>query len=243
MKYKLMVEVDGLSSVGDSGVFRDQTDLRHAVESVLEMFGERFGGRKMEDGAVGLRLDIRYEPEDRKGVVKAGVSGQVRVVEAREETVGAGDVKKGDRVRFVVKKWFRDKAELGSMELEGEVKAVTERALLVEGSASVRESKHCLRCGLEITNPVSQWCGYGPVCSEYVGVERVEVEERGLSEDEKEEVRGRIVEETWFGEKWFPKSQVMEVVRVGGEVEKGVPPAEEGWTEEMSEVEKGDVPF
>jgi len=52
-----------------------------------------------------------------------------------------------------------------SRELEGEVIARTSRAILFRGKAVVRESRFCLRCDREITNPASILVGYGPECA------------------------------------------------------------------------------
>src|SRR5690606_39761131 len=48
---------------------------------------------------------------------------------------------------------------------EGEVIARTSRAILFRGKAVVRESRFCLRCDREITNPASILVGYGPECA------------------------------------------------------------------------------
>src|SRR5690606_6329970 len=81
-------------------------------------------------------------------------------------------VTRGARVGVRVPAWLAFKLQLVSRELEGTVEAATSRALLFRGSAVVRESRSCLRCGREITNPVSQLAGYGPECSRKLGIPR-----------------------------------------------------------------------
>src|SRR5690606_1293110 len=58
-----------------------------------------------------------------------------------------------ERVVVQVPRWFMEQERLASRELEGVILARTSRALLFRGRAAVRESRYCLRCGQEITNP------------------------------------------------------------------------------------------
>ncbi len=37
--------------------------------------------------------------------------------------------------------------------------------------------KNCHRCGRNLTHPVSMYVGFGPVCSEYLGVDRPKYDE------------------------------------------------------------------
>src|SRR5690606_21433780 len=68
-------------------------------------------------------------------------------------------------VRIRIPQWFMERHELVSRELDGEVIARTSRAILFRGKAVVRESRFCLRCDREITNPASILVGYGPECA------------------------------------------------------------------------------
>src|SRR5690606_14033819 len=74
-------------------------------------------------------------------------------------------VQERQTVRVRVPAWFADKHHLVSRELEGEVVAQTAKAILFRGKAVVRESRFCLRCDREITNPASILVGYGPECA------------------------------------------------------------------------------
>src|SRR5690606_40655657 len=74
-------------------------------------------------------------------------------------------VQERQTVRVRVPAWFADKHQLVSRELEGEVIAQTAKAILLRGKAVVRESRYCLRCDREITNPASILVGYGPECA------------------------------------------------------------------------------
>jgi len=97
--------------------------------------------------------------------------------------------------------WLARREGYASTELEGEVLRETDRAILLRGSAVVRESDRCLRCGREITNPVSRLAGYGPWCSDELGIPR------DFSEDEVEQIREAVKVRTRV-EVWLPRSRV-----------------------------------
>src|SRR5690606_21066704 len=89
--------------------------------------------------------------------------------------------------------------------------ARTSRALLFRGRAAVRESRYCLRCGQEITNPASIAVGYGPECAQ-----RLLVDHPGqLDLTDAEAIRAALqrTEEFQF---WVPLT-VATVVRPSGE--------------------------
>lgn len=69
------------------------------------------------------------------------------------------------RVLVRLPHWFIERHNLVSRELEGVMVARTSRAILFRGKAVVRESRFCLRCDREITNPASILVGYGPECA------------------------------------------------------------------------------
>ena len=104
-------------------------------------------------------------------------------------------------VTIQVPAWLARSHGLVSRELVGEVKTTTERGVLFAGAASVRETSHCLRCGRGIQNPVSMKVGYGPDCSEMLGIPR------DFSEDEVEAIRAALVANTQV-ELWLPKSKI-----------------------------------
>lgn len=98
-------------------------------------------------------------------------------------------------------RWLMAEKGLASPKLEGVVIRETAKAVLFSGSALMRPSTLCHRCGLEITNPVSQLVGYGPVCSEYLGIPR------DVGKGELERFKEKAAEMTkWEG--WLPKSRV-----------------------------------
>lgn len=107
----------------------------------------------------------------------------------------------GDHVILQITPWLARQKDLPSLHLEGEVKVVTPKALLLSGYPSIGRSSHCRRCGREITNPLSLWCGYGPICSDLLGIPR------DATEDQLEEVR-KLVATTTPIEEWFPLSQI-----------------------------------
>src|SRR5690606_2498183 len=74
-------------------------------------------------------------------------------------------VQERQTVRIRIPQWFMERYELLSRELAGTIIARTSRAILFRGKAVVRESRFCLRCDREITNPASILVGYGPECA------------------------------------------------------------------------------
>src|SRR5690606_9491057 len=118
-------------------------------------------------------------------------------------------VTRGARVGVRVPSWLAFKLRLVSMELEGTVEAVTPKALLFNGSAVVRESRSCLRCGREITNPASQLAGYGPECSRKLGIPRE------FSAEDIAAIRAAVKSQTKL-QVWLPRAQVeVEVLEPG----------------------------
>lgn len=110
-------------------------------------------------------------------------------------------VAKDGRVIVTIPSWLMKEKGLGSPKLEGEVVKATEKAILFRGHVLLQRSKTCHRCGLEITNPVSQIVGYGPICSEYIGIPR------DVSEEEIKRFMEEAKERTlWEG--WLPKSKI-----------------------------------
>lgn len=78
----------------------------------------------------------------------------------------------GDKVRLHLTQFIAIEKHLASREVEGVVERATAKAVKLTGSCVVRESDQCLRCGREIDNPVSRLAGYGPICSEKLGIPR-----------------------------------------------------------------------
>lgn len=115
----------------------------------------------------------------------------------------------GQQVRVTLPAWLQNRNNLFSRVLEGEVLAVTERAIQFKGRAAVMASQWCMRCGRAITNPASIEVGYGPDCAK-----EVHVYHKGrLDPTDAESVRRAIsnMEDVTL---WLPLSQIStEVVR------------------------------
>ena len=60
---------------------------------------------------------------------------------------------------------------------------------------------HCMRCGRELTNPVSRHYGIGPECMSKIGFV-------GIAIDDIETIREKLQEVTWEG--WVIKSAIIE---------------------------------
>lgn len=119
--------------------------------------------------------------------------------------------KRGQSARVKVSRYIADEKDLVSRELAGEVLSVTERAIRLRAHAVVRESRHCLRCGKEIENPVSILVGYGPDCSAKLGIPRPEL----LTPEQIDSVRADVERNTVV-EIWLPLSQT-EILEVWGD--------------------------
>lgn len=117
-------------------------------------------------------------------------------------TATAAAVQAGARVRVRLPQWLMLEKDLMSREMEGQVLRTTRSAILFRGSAVVRASQSCLRCGKKIMRNESRWCGYGPECAEKLGIDW-----RTPTPEEQEELRRRVAQRTEV-EVWLPLSQV-----------------------------------
>jgi hypothetical protein len=99
--------------------------------------------------------------------------------------------------------WIAKDRDLLSRTMEGTLTRVTDKAVLFNGSAIIKESRHCHRCGREITHPASLCVGYGPECSARLGILWPE---GLLSEEEIEKIRSSIRRQTQV-EIWLPRSR------------------------------------
>ncbi len=125
----------------------------------------------------------------------------------------AGQLVVGQGVRVKVPAWMMSEKSLASRVIEGTIEAVTGKAILVNGHAASYPSDHCHRCGQQIVNMVSRMVGYGPICSDYLGIPRDFPAERVA------EYRAKITKDTAI-KTWLPLSccQVEVVTDVAEEV-------------------------
>lgn len=106
-------------------------------------------------------------------------------------------------VTVTVPRWLAVKNDLLSRTMEGTLESVTEKAVLFKGSAIIKESRFCHRCGREITHPASLCVGYGPECSAKLGI----LWPDGLlTEEEIARIRETIRRQTEV-EIWLPRSR------------------------------------
>jgi hypothetical protein len=109
-------------------------------------------------------------------------------------------------IQIQIKPWLARQQSLYTTLLTGEILRETEKAVLFSGSASTAPSANCHNCGREIENPISILVGYGPVCSDKLGIPR----EFATDPESLEKLRREVAERTqWRG--WIPKSQIKEV--------------------------------
>ena len=102
-------------------------------------------------------------------------------------------------VTVTLPKWL-SRAENLPLILEGEIEAETARGVLFTGCALVRPSVTCLRCGRELTNPVSRTVGVGPECCVHWGISRPDYESSVALD--------ALIREKTKLTRWLPKSQV-----------------------------------
>ncbi len=93
------------------------------------------------------------------------------------------------------------------VEMEGEVIGET-RGMFKMNLRGFLNSKatHCMRCGRELTNPVSMLYGLGSECGSHAGINPFDTEEELLAQLEL--VRGKLSQVTWTG--WVIKSAITE---------------------------------
>lgn len=111
----------------------------------------------------------------------------------------------GDRVELSIPAWLAKEKGFASREVAGEVLRVTGKALQVRAHVMVRECEFCQNCGRAIDNPASRLLGFGPICSDNLGLPHAETY-ASLSPAEREAIRNRIAVAT-TQECWFPLSQ------------------------------------
>lgn len=107
------------------------------------------------------------------------------------------------KVQITLKPWIQRKIQAVSRELEGIILAESEKAIHFEGTIAIRESQHCFNCGRQIENFKSRWVGYGPICSERLGIDRPDT----LTEEQKNIIREQIQKKHQM-RVWLPKSQI-----------------------------------
>lgn len=127
-----------------------------------------------------------------------------------------GMLRRGLQVRARIGQWHMRRDNLATREWDGVIKAVavwkpehvkigkcsreavgTIRSILVEGVASTRMSEVCHRCGQAITNPISRLLGYGPICSDMLGIPRPEVLTPEAAERERVRITRDVRREIW----------------------------------------------
>lgn len=111
------------------------------------------------------------------------------------------DLRVGDVVTIKVSQFLARQKDLAARVLDGEIVAVTRKALRFHGTASVRVSAWCHRCGQAIKHPRSLRVGYGPVCSEWLGIDW----DADISDEALQAIAEAAASKTEISE-WFPRS-------------------------------------
>lgn len=116
-----------------------------------------------------------------------------------------------------VKPWIADQNGLLSRTMTGSVERETEKAVLFKGTALLKPSDRCMRCGRHIDHPVSMHYGYGPDCAAIIGIPNAHLRDdadvvAALAEAQAELAQSRTME---F---WVPKSQIEDLSYTEDEV-------------------------
>jgi SNF2 family DNA or RNA helicase len=100
-----------------------------------------------------------------------------------------------------LKTWFVQKNRLGSVYVQGEVERQTEKAVFFNGTAIIKPSTNCCKCGKLLTDPVSIELGIGPICA---GIDQRD----SMSQEDKDEyIRKFSSANLYHG--WIPKSVIV----------------------------------
>lgn len=83
--------------------------------------------------------------------------------------------------------------------MEGTIEKETEKSVYMHLHGSVRPTIRCMRCGKELTNPVSRKYFLGIECIQKVGIIRDVNDIEGIKED--------LVKTEWTG--WIPRSAII----------------------------------
>jgi SWI/SNF-related matrix-associated actin-dependent regulator 1 of chromatin subfamily A len=113
----------------------------------------------------------------------------------------------GDRLELGLPAWIAREKGFASREVTGTVLAVTQKAVQVRAHVMVRECETCLNCGRAIDSPASRLLGFGPVCSDNLGLPHAETY-AAMSPAEREAIRNRVQVETTV-ECWLPRKSVV----------------------------------
>lgn len=119
-------------------------------------------------------------------------------------------------------KWMVYQNNLGSKLIEViEVERETAKAILVIGTAKIRPSSHCWKCGLPLTDPVSIELGIGPICA---GIDQRD----SMSQKDKDEYVKRFSTEhpikTWIPKRYLKDESWRDLLpKTENQLEKSVP--------------------
>ncbi len=111
-----------------------------------------------------------------------------------------------------LKSWFVNRNRLGSCYVDGEIEKQTDKAVLFDGTAVIKPSNICCKCGRLLTDPVSIQLGIGPICAE--------MDQRdSMTQEEKDEYIKKF-SATHRIQTWIPKSVIKNQEAIPVEKEK-----------------------
>lgn len=110
---------------------------------------------------------------------------------------------KGDIVKAITSRGIARAKGWATPVIQGEVLALTEKAILVKGHADVYDDDTCMICGITLKKFTSRFTHVGPVCSKQNGL--FYPTDTELTDEQRQEIRDRI-RATWEGEAWMPRA-------------------------------------
>ena len=124
------------------------------------------------------------------------------------------------KARIEIRQWLARKNNLPRI-ADVELVERTEKAVRAVGTAATERLVHCSICRRELTDPISQITGVGPICCEKYGIARYD----GATDAELAEFKASLKQATQF-DQWLPISQIDADVDLNDVPRKGRPEQE-----------------
>lgn len=105
--------------------------------------------------------------------------------------------------RITIKPWYAQKNNY-PVSIDGDIQVETPKAILFKGHGSIDGPVICMRCGQDLTDPISQYMGIGPICCKHWGLPRPDQ----ISESERDALKEQLRIKTTI-EEWIPKSVIV----------------------------------
>jgi hypothetical protein len=198
---KVMAE-DSLEPIDVLKKYLNEAEAKEAMEFL----------KSNKDSNFEFLRDMHKSLFDRKYMSEKQVQAVMKFVVNARKPKKDKTVKKemNKKVELVLKNYFARENNI-PITMGGTIINETELAVYFKGTGVVRDAVFCLRCGRPLTHPASLLVGYGPECSEKLGIPW------GFNgtptEEELKKFRKDLYENTKF-EGWIPKSKIKELKEI-----------------------------